>query len=366
MTNKENRGTLSLFRLYTLTIASAMSGLSLSASALYSNDFLPVQTVLFVLCILSLILLCASFKRGKYIGAQDAFCSCFSYPASCVVFAAASVYFIIQAALGIHTQKEMIKLYLLSKTPDDIIIAALALTAAMIFYTGLRQLASTAQLLFFIIFPIAALLLIFGLIRMDRGEIRVLLDIKPPKSFFHAARSTSALWGIESVIFFLGSKRHSGSTVKAVLLGFVTVFVMFAASFCAAVGSFSLEGAAGIKFPFGEMARTLDIGGITVTERFDILFVFIEIIGCVIKTAIAMYCAGSSLEGIFRLKSHRCFTMILPPFAALLAFSCASDKIEDILSRICSVGFCCIMFIVTPLVALITFIKKGRTVRKTV
>ena len=347
-------------RLYALTVMSAMLGLSLSASELYRTDFIPLQVILFILCILSLLFSVYAFGKGNFMGITEGFDRCFSHIGSRIILAAAALYFIAQASLAVFTQKEMIKLYLLTKTPDDIIITALTLTSAFLFYTGLRQLAGTAQLLLFIIAPLVLLLLSFALYRSDPDEIRILLQITPPEDIRSSLSATCALWGIESVVFFLGTGRYAKTVRPAVIWGFATVFILFLVSFLVTVGTFSLEGSAGILFPLSEMSRILNVGGLAVTERFDVLFLFIQIIGTVIRTAIAMYCASVGLSSFFGLRSHRCFTVLIAPAVVLLACSCTVGSVEDIVKLICSGGFCIIMFAVIPLFAAATFIISRR------
>lgn len=360
--NSTNRITpLPAFRLYALITMSAMLGLSLITSDLYTTDFIPLQVIFLVLCFFSLYLALYAFERGGYHGIIHGLDRCFTPIISKIILAVISLYFIVQASLCIYTQAEMIKLNILAQTPDDIIIITLALTSAFLFYTGLRQLAGTAQLLLFIIAPFIILLLIFGLVRCDFDEIRVVFDITQPKSIFGSLEASCALWGIEAILFFLGTKRYIGKTRTAVLTGFFTVFAVFILSFLITVGTFTLEGASGLMFPLSEMSRVINIGSMAMTERFDILFIFIQIIGTVIKTAIAMYCAAVGLGGMSGMKSHRCFSMLLLPAVVLGAAACSVFDLSELFTDICAIGFCAILFVITPIFAVITFITSKRS-----
>lgn len=360
MNTSEKTTPISSVGLFSLIVMSAMFGLSLSASKLFRTDFIPTQFAIFLLCLISLILTVFTFTKGGYRDITECADQCFTRFGSAIILAAFGIYFIVQAALGVYTQTEMIKLYLLTKTPDDIIIISLVLTAAFLFYTGLRQLAGTAQLLFFIVSPLILLLLLFALYRCDLNEVKVLAETTSPKDLRSLISGTCALWGIESAIFFLGAKRYNKKIGRAVILGYITVFFLFIVSFTVTVGTFSLEGSANILFPLSEMSRILNIGGLAVTERFDVLFLFIQIIGTVIKTAIAMYCSAVGLSSVFNLKNHRCFTMLLLPAVVLIAYICSITKLSRQLSDICSVGFAVIMFVIVPLITLITLIKHNR------
>ncbi len=248
-----------------------------------------------------------------------------------IILAGTAVYFASEICCITVRQTHMTELFLLEKTPPQVILAVTLLTVCFIITSGIRQVARTAELLFPAIILPLVFIIAMALFCTDYGELLPLLRPNDlPDNII--GQSLMPLSGISATAYFAGY--YSKSRLKRSLLGgsaVLSVFCLLILICCA--GVFSIEGTRHLTFPLTELSRVVSIGRISLNHRFDILYIMIYNAVTVLTAGIMLYCCCISLCGVFSVKSHSCFCFLLLPVIYILSYlSLADDSIIQIIS----------------------------------
>lgn len=272
------------------------------------------------------------------------------------ILAAAAIYFAAEICRITVKQTQMTGLFLLEKTPPQVIPAVTLLTVCFIITSGIRQVARTAELLF----PLIAIPLVFilamGIFTLDYGELLPLLtpDDLPVGSLHECL---SPLGGITAVAFFAGY--YEKKRLRRCLLSGMTLL----AALCTGVliccaGVFSVKGTEHLSFPLTELSRVVSIGNIPLNHRFDILYIMIYNSVTLLSAGILLYCCCISLCGVFNVKSHSVFNFLLLPVIYAVTYLSLSD--DFIVQFIADWGKLIFLFGLIPVIYIRTLFRNRR------
>lgn len=240
-----------------------------------------------------------------------------------ILLAGATVYFACEIACLTVRQTRMTGLFLLEKTPPQVIPAVTLLTVCFLITSGIRQVARTAELLFPAILLPLLFILGMGLFSLDFGELLPLLhsDDLPLRSL---PEYFSSLGGITAAAFFAGYYNKQ-KLRKCLLSGVMALAALCAGVLLCCTGVFSMEGTKHLSFPLTELSRVVSIGSVTLNHRFDILYIMIYNAVTLLSTGILLYCCCISLCGLFGVKSHSVFIFLLLPVLYAVSYLSLSD-----------------------------------------
>lgn len=355
-TAKKSKNAFSPWQLTVITIVAGMGGMYF-----YPRDFSRSSLLLLaaavILTLISVAMFAHSFSRSESVSFPNLLEENLGGIPARIILAAAAVYFIAEICGITVRQTQMTGLFLLEKTPPQVIAAVTLATSAFIIYSGIRQISRTAELLFFFIMLPLTFILIMALLGMDYGELIPMLS---PTSV-NAEQITSSLLplgGITAAAYFAGyydKGKNARSLVSgAGILGIFAIVVLISC-----VGIFSVGGTKHLAFPLAELSRVAGLGNIALTERFDILYMIIYTASTILSSGILYYCCCISLCGVFGIKSHKCFIFILLPIIFLLSYY-GLNNIEFI-ERITAWGKIIFLFVLIPLLFIVSCIRgKGR------
>ena len=239
-----------------------------------------------------------------------------------LILTGAAVYFAAEICRVTVKQTQMTGLFLLEKTPPQVIPAVTLLTVCFIITSGIRQVSRTAELLPAIAVPLL-FILAMGLFSLDYGELLPLLspDGLPVGTF---SEWLSPLGGITATAFFAGYYEKKGLR-RCLIAGTSALSALCAGVLLCCVGVFSIEGTRHLSFPLTELSRVVSIGSITLNHRFDILYIMIYNAVTLLSAGIFFYCCCISLCGVFNVKSHSVFNFLLLPVIYTLSYLSLSD-----------------------------------------
>ena len=256
-------------------------------------------------------------------------------------------------------QTQMTGLFLLEKTPPQVVLLVTLLTVCCVIPAGIRQIARTAELLFLAIILPLGFIVAMALYSMNYGE---LLPLLKPNDFAvsQLRQSVMPLCGIAATGYFAGyykkKKLARGLVSGAALLAACCVMILVCCT-----GVFSIEGTRHLSFPLTELSRIVSVGNVSLNHRFDILFMMIYTAVTVIAAGILLYCCGISLCGVFRVKSHSCFTFLLLPVVFVFSYLGLSDSTW--LETLSAWGKIFFLFGLVPVLFIITAVKELRRER---
>lgn len=296
---KWNTKNISAWQLFQLSFFWMMFGLLFGLN-LFPNEIRQeiTQTWLLALCLalaagfVPLILLCACINISGGGTLPDIMERLMGKTVAKILSPIISVYYLAQAIHIVQIQASNVKIFLLEKTPQPVIIFVLCLCAVSIMRCGQGQLARICELCF----PLVTALLLFMIFacgaRMDFRELQVLLhpDAEDlPGQFLLAFR---ALCCLDAALLFSGSVKSGKQRITAVVCGYILPSLLVIVAFLVLVGTFTTSTAASLAYPFTELTRSLAFPSTKLLERFDIFFISIRVVASILFCAIAIYAAS--------------------------------------------------------------------------
>lgn len=290
----------------------------------------------------------SAFARTGCDTIEELLGKCLSRPVARIIMLLLAVWLAARLAQILHLQTDMTRQYLLDETPRWVIAATLAVSGLVVMYGGVYGLGRTSELLMLIALLPLAIMLAAGLLKTDYGELRVLLQ---PQLETLPRQITAALYtfaGAECMIFFIGRGKARQGNGKAAALAVAVAAVIAAVLFVSAVGILTIDGINANEFPLVEMARMINIGGVAMTERFDIVLLVLRTLGVIVQTGILLYCASAGLRGVFGKGDRRYISAVLTVVVVILSQVCFIDGAARVINAISTAGIYISLLAIIP------------------
>ncbi len=354
-TAQKGKTSFSTWQLTVLPVIAGMCGMYFNPRE-FSRSSLMLLVGAGLLILGSAAMLAYCFKKSDSISFPNLLAENFGGIISRIILAVVAVYFIAEICGITVRQTQMTGLFLLEKTPPQVIVAVTLTTSAFIIYSGIRQISRTAELLFFFVSIPLLFILIMALICLDYEELIPLFN---PDNFSltQAANSMLPFSGVAAVAYFVGYYDKK-KNIRGLMGGVSVLSILAVIVLICCVGIFSIGGTKHLTFPLAELSRVVSPGNMALTERFDILYMIIYTTATILSVGILYYCLCISLCGVFGLKSHRCFIFILLPIIFLLSYYGLSQR--TFIENIAVWGKIIFLFILIPLLFVVTLIKSER------
>jgi len=274
--------------------------------------------------------------------------------ASKIILFAFGLFFIAQSALAAYIIADATGMYLLEHTPRAVILLAVVITSCVVHSAGLKYTSRCCELLLMIIIIPLAVLLLLCLFNIDASE--ALVAVQPASSaVFRQLPAALLSCSGPAFIVFAAMQRHR-CTAGAVSGYFCSAAVSIVLFICAA-GIFTVNGTAVQNFPFIEMARSVSIGSISLTERFDTIFISVMFIAAIAQLSLLGSCSAHCLSNACGLRCQECFTWILFPVVFAAAYYAEYQNMRNFLMQTVFQGIIAVLFIIIPALCILLCIK---------
>lgn len=349
---------LGSFQLFALCALSSVLGVFVTTGKGFSPMYFWLTVCLYVLQSVSILLLGLSFSRTEANETGEHFSYLFSAPVARILLVILGVLLLSRSALTLSAQTDCIALYLLEDTPDFAVMLLLLLTAYAALLPGLRRLSGVSTLLVLILPLLILLISASGLISADWGEIRVLAQ--PVASEFGNALLPAALTasGAECTLFFLGRERSEHRSLKGAAAAPAVCGLIFILLSLTAVGTIGLGGMSFGSFPLIEASRQISLGGIELTERFDLPLITVSLFASVVQMAIFTLCSALSLCAAFRSRKIGQTAAWLLPVQFALSLFIQYTGFDSAIQYLCAGGLTVFAIIIYPLLYLLSLLRR--------
>lgn len=351
----QSKSTFSEWQLTVLVIVAGMGGMYFYPDSFgrWSGMALALTAAL---VLLSMGMLAKCFSLSRSISFPELLKENLGWLPAKIILAAAAVYFLAEICCVTVRQTRMTGLFLLEKTPPQVIPAVTLLIACFIITSGIRQVARTAELLF----PAVAVPLLFvltmGLFSTDYGELLPLLH--PDQLPVSTLPEWVSPWGGITAAAFFAGYYEKRKLRRCLLSGSLLLTVLCVGVLVCCVGVFSIEGTKHLAFPLTELSRVVSIGNISLNHRFDILYIMIYNAVTLLSAGILLYCCCISLCGVCSVRSHSVFNFLLLPVIYTLSYLSLSD--DSIAVFIANWGKLAFLFGLIPMVYTAALFRKRR------
>jgi len=228
------------------------------------------------------------------------------------------LYTIITLAYGSRIFGEVIKGYLLDRTPIKVIIITMLLAAAYISRTEIEVLGRMATM----VYPILIILIVFiAMISIPKGDYTNILPVFNadfrllPKGILISIFSYA---GYEIIVLAYSASDSKGDTLKYVLRGLFIVIGIYLITFFSTLSQLGINQLKRRIWPTIAIANEVDLPGYFI-ENLDGIVLALWVL--IVYTTIGpiLYTGGKTLSYIFNTRSHDMFILPLIPLIYILS-----------------------------------------------
>lgn len=179
-----------------------------------------------------------------------------------------AIYLLLIIASVTRTFTEVVKMFLLFRTPTEIIMLSLILVCTYIVRGGAECIARISELLFPILFIPFFIVLLFGLPVMDFTNLRPVFQTPPGKMLTAVPAIIFNFGGIEVILFYIGFMKDPKKAYKPAILAvvFITFFLVMITVFC--IAAFGENITQLYIWPLVSYIRAISLPGVFI-ERLD-------------------------------------------------------------------------------------------------
>lgn len=238
------------------------------------------------------------------------------------------IFTVININIGIRTFAEVLKVYLLKRTPTQFIVATMILVGIYLIRGGVRSIVNFNQIAFWLMFIPILIVVPFTISGADFSNLLPITTSKPINYLKSMWDISYSFIGIEILFFlapFMENKKYINKTIVFAML-FITMFYVFITIFVIAV--FSNQETKTLLWPTITMMTSIDIKG-TFIERWQGIVMAIWVIFYFTTFSNLYYCSSKLLNDIFNVNSIKITSFILMPF--IYIGSIYPDNIVDLL-----------------------------------
>lgn len=275
-----------------------------------------------------------------------------------------SFFTVIVLALLLRSFSEIISMYLLSKTPTEVILATLIFIGMYLSRGGLANVVHFNEIVFWLMFiPIGLILLL----TLPQANFSNILPIGgyPIKDFMRSSIELIFLISGFSVAFILIPYVREKDKIKPILKkSCVFVSIFYAIIFIIVCATLSSAQAADNIFPTITMLQSIGSNS-GILEKWDSVIMALWVIFYFTAFANIYYFASYTLKDVFKLEDIRTASTIYVPLVYLAAVIPENViEIRNIKYGYLRIGFISSILIIIGLTLIISLFKKGRHVNE--
>jgi len=277
-----------------------------------------------------------------------------------ILTAAYAIYFMIFIAYEARVINEIIKAFLLFRTPSEVIIISIILVCTYAVRGGVECVARLMEIFFPLMFIPLFLILIPGMMDLDISNIMPIFYDLPSKILVSLPNLALSFAGYEVLLFYAGFMENPKKAYKGanIALIFITLLYMLVTILCLTM--FGVNLLKDTMWPLLGYVRNINLPGLFL-ERLDAVMLAVWLF-TVYTTMVALYFILTySLSKLFGTKEQKQFALPMVPiiyYIALMPENVAQiGKMSDTLFQYFGIF---IIFVIPFLLLLIAWIRKVR------
>lgn len=227
-------------------------------------------------------------------------------------------YFLAFIAMEVRIISEIVKLFLLTEAPVELIILCMILTSTYAVRGGVECIGRISELFFPLLFIPFAFMLLPGLTDVDFSNLLPVFYGFEKKLLKTLPGLALSFAGFETLLIYMGFMKEPRKTYKYALWGlaFVTVSYVIIAGLC--ISKFGIEWTKKMVWPVLGYVRSINLPGLFI-ERLDGVMLGIWILA-IYSTVIILYFALTfSLSKVFATREQKQYALPLVPFIYLFS-----------------------------------------------
>lgn len=228
------------------------------------------------------------------------------------------IFFLLMSAWALRTFCDMTRVFLLPRTPTEVIMITFLLSVAYLVSNGINPMVRVTQVFFpFIVLPFLFMIITYRN-RMDFGELLPVMaeGILPVLKGIPPSIAVFIGWGV--VFFLIQFMETPRGAVKASVIGMGFLWVFFLWTFIVTLLSFGPVEMKYLLYPVIDLVREME-GPATFIEKLDLLFLSFWIMTVFVTISFIYYVPVLTTAQLMGLKEHRSLTFLGLPLIYLIA-----------------------------------------------
>lgn len=274
-----------------------------------------------------------------------------------------AVYFIIFSAFEVRVFAEVLKQFLLDRTPTEVIIITMVLTSAYAVRHGIEVLGRLAEILIIVMLVPYFLLLLPTLQDMDITNLLPFMRTPPQEILTGTLAVVTSYLGFEVMVLFQPYLDKPGYATRSLLVGVGSVVVIYLIVVITNISLFGIVEIKHIIWPTFTMFRAIEIPGAFLENVHGVIMTMWVV--AIFMTLSVFYFSGVLvLSRIFKLREHGLLVFPLAPVIYIL--SLVPDNIAslydsmDMFSLYLGLPYAFIIPVILYLVAKIRRLEGGK------
>jgi len=238
-----------------------------------------------------------------------------------------AVYLLLVIAYVTRAFTEVIKMFLLFRTPTEVIMLSLILVCTYIVRGGVECIARINELIFPLLFIPFFIILFFGFPIMNFSNLLPMLQTSSAKMLTSIPAMTFSFGGIELALFYIGfmknPKKAFRPAVAAVL--FITLFLVMITVFC--IAAFGKNATTLFLWPLVSYIRAISLPGLFI-ERLDGVILSLWMLTVFTTIVSAYFIVSYSISKVVGTKEQKQY--VLPLSIIIYYFALQPDSLAEL------------------------------------
>lgn len=244
-----------------------------------------------------------------------------------VLTALFAIYLLLVIAYVTRAFTEVVKMFLLFRTPTEVIMLSLILVCTYIVRGGAECIGRINELVFPILFIPFFIILMFGLPMMDFSNLRPILQTPPAKMLTSIPALIFNFGGIEVILFYIGFMKDPKKAYKPAIISvlFITLFLVMITVFC--IATFGSNAVTQFIWPLLNYIRAISLPGLFI-ERLDGVILSLWILTVFTTIVSAYFIVSYSISKVVGTKEQKQY--VLPLAIPIYYLSLQPDSLAEL------------------------------------
>lgn len=238
-----------------------------------------------------------------------------------------AVYLLLVIAYVTRAFTEVVKMFLLFRTPTEVIMLSLILVCTYIVRGGVECVGRINELIFPILFIPFFIIMFFGYPKMEFSNLLPMFQTPPDKMLAAIPGVIFNFGGIELALFYIGFMRNPKKAYRPAVIAvlFITVFLLVVTLAC--IATFGKEATTQFLWPLVSYIRSISLPGLFI-ERLDGVILSLWILTVFTTIVSAYFIVSYSISKVAGTREQKQY--VVPLSILIYYFALQPDSLAEL------------------------------------
>ncbi|WFD10125.1 GerAB/ArcD/ProY family transporter [Tepidibacter hydrothermalis] len=278
----------------------------------------------------------------------------------CIIFI---LYYLVNISMVVRIFGEVVKMYMLEKTPIEVIIISILFVCAYSSKKGIEGIARISQIILFLMVVPIIFVFFFSLETADFTNLMPILNVKASQVFPTVFLTTFAFSGFETMLVLSIFMREPKDGFKIQWITLIVIGIVYIFFSVISIAVFGQVETTHLMWPTLTIVKVIDIPG-AFLENLDALIMGTWTLNIFITLCVFLFCASLVIGDMFNCREINYFDYAIVPVVYILAmYPDNLAHVYDLLNSKYTVAVQLMVFAGIPLI-LFLFSRFSKKVKK--